>query len=109
MLVGGLDILGIYCIDYQQAQAKQVCIRFFVQKLARQSLIYNYFSRLSNLLTQIYKALNGFDYYKQMNFNSDRLLFMIDTAKKRYFFFTPSKPPFSITLSMNLCFSKAST
>lgn len=57
MLVGGVDILGIYCIDYQQTQAKQ-------------------------LLSQIFKALNNFDYYKQMDFNSDRLLFTIDTAKK---------------------------
>ena len=58
MLIGGVEILGIYCIDFQASLAKQ-------------------------LITQIYKALNDFDYYRKMGYNKDRLLFTIDTAKKK--------------------------
>lgn len=57
MLVGGCDILGIYTIDQTPT-----------------------FSR--SLLTKIFKSLNEFDYYKEMKFNKDRLLFLVDTNKK---------------------------
>lgn len=57
MLIGGVEILGVYCIDFQASLAKQ-------------------------LITQVYKALNDFDYYRKMNYNKDRLLFTIDTTKK---------------------------
>lgn len=57
MLVGGCDILGIYTIDQTPN-----------------------FSR--SLLTKIFKSLNEIDYYRQMTFNRERLLFLVDSQKK---------------------------
>lgn len=57
MLIGGLDILGVYCIDTTPAVAKQ-------------------------LLTKLYKSLNEFSYYKQMKFNAERLVFLVDSTTK---------------------------
>jgi hypothetical protein len=34
------------------------------------------------ILTRLYKSLNEFDYYKQMKFNSERLVFLVDSKTK---------------------------
>ncbi|RNA29695.1 odr-4 -like protein, partial [Brachionus plicatilis] len=57
MLVGGWDILGIYSIDQAPLSAR-------------------------SLLSKIFKSLNDLEYYKEMKFNTDRLLFLVDTQKK---------------------------
>lgn len=57
MLVGGIDILGIYCVDLTPSIAKQV-------------------------LLKIFRTLNDIDYYKKMSFNIDRLIFLVDSATK---------------------------
>ncbi len=59
MLVGGLDILGIYCTDLSPSNGKQI-------------------------LLQLFKTLNDLDYYEKMKFNKDRLLFLVDTTTKKY-------------------------
>lgn len=46
-----------------------------------QTLI-NYYIKCK-LLVHVFKALNEFEYYKQMKFNSERLLFLVDTSSKR--------------------------
>ncbi|CAF0818045.1 unnamed protein product [Brachionus calyciflorus] len=57
MLIGGCDILGIYTVDQTPALSRQI-------------------------LTKLFKALNEFDYYKEMKFNQERLLFLVDTKTK---------------------------
>ena len=58
MLIGGCDILGIYTIDQTPASSRLI-------------------------LSKIFKALNEFDYYKEMKFNQERLLFLVDTKSKK--------------------------
>jgi hypothetical protein len=58
MLVGGIDILGVYCIDLSPASGKQI-------------------------LLQLFKSLEEIEYYKKMKFNKDRLLFLVDTTTKK--------------------------
>lgn len=57
MLVGGLDILGIYCVDLAPSIGRQI-------------------------LYKLFKTLNTFDYYKQMKFNTQRLIFLVDKTNK---------------------------
>jgi len=57
MLIGGMDIVGIYCVDLTPTIGKQV-------------------------LTKLFNRLNEFAYYKQMKFNQERLLFLVDTKTK---------------------------
>ena len=58
MLVGGTALLGFYFIDTPVANAKQLVLRLF-------------------------KTLTDLDYYKKMDFNSDRLLFLVDSQTKK--------------------------
>lgn len=57
MLVGGMDILGIYCVDSTAAIGKQILLKLF-------------------------KTINDLDYYQKMNFNKDRLLFLVNSSTK---------------------------
>ena len=79
MLVGGIDILGMYCVDLTPAIGKQVKL-----------LIKKYIKRINNnsilnlkMLLKLYTTLNDLDYYKKMSFNMDRLLFLVDSATKK--------------------------
>jgi hypothetical protein len=57
MLVGGMDILGVYCVDTSAQQARQI-------------------------LGGVYKSLRELDYYKKMSFDEQRLLFMLDSKSR---------------------------
>lgn len=57
MLIGGCDILGIYTVDQTPASSRLI-------------------------LTKIFKSLNELDYYREMKFNQERLLFLVDTKNK---------------------------
>lgn len=58
MLIGGCDILGVYTIDLSPSISKQILVKLF-------------------------KALNEFDYFKQMKFNTERLVFLVDSSSKK--------------------------
>jgi hypothetical protein len=58
MLVGGMDILGIYCVDSTAAIGKQILLKLFT-------------------------SLNDLDYYQKMDFNKERLLFLVNATTKK--------------------------
>jgi hypothetical protein len=58
MLVGGMDILGVYCVDTSAQHARQI-------------------------LGGVYKSLRELDYYKKMWFDEQRLLFMLDSKSRK--------------------------
>lgn len=59
MLTGGLDLLGIYIVDIQESLNART------------------------ILNKIFKSLSDFQYYKQMNFNSERLIWVVDSKTKK--------------------------
>jgi hypothetical protein len=59
MLIGGLDLLGIYIVDIQESINARA------------------------ILNKIYKNLNELQYYKQANFNGDRLVWVVDSKTKK--------------------------
>ncbi len=79
MLVGGLDILGLYCIDFSPSIGKQV--DFIFQITVSIQFLY-IFELKKKILNRLFKALNKFDYYSQVKFNAERLLFLVDKANK---------------------------
>jgi hypothetical protein len=57
MLVGGQDVLGLYFVDMPVTTCRQILIKLF-------------------------RELNKFEYYKQMKFNSERLIFLVNSTEK---------------------------